>query len=320
MSDASYTTPPIDLLKTFSLEGKKDQPVDRAKIVQLAQEFEAMMMLQMVRQMRQSISFDDEKEQGFGNETMTDTFDVEFSRYLAQAGGVGLGKMIERGLEANPKITGKPAEPAAATAAAIAKNASTNIAALAVQADAKEPASATGLSMPLEADTTSGYGWRKDPLGHGRKFHSGVDLRAAYGTEVPAAAAGEVTFAGEQGGYGTMVVVRHEDGFETRYAHLSSTAVQAGDRVDAGQAVGRVGSSGRSTGPHLHFEVRRNGQQLDPAAVTAPHMAAFKFVSPIDDSLHERMLPGDIDTSVVSTSQQSTDLGAENEDPGRKAR
>jgi murein DD-endopeptidase MepM/ murein hydrolase activator NlpD len=138
---------------------------------------------------------------------------------------------------------------------------------------------------------------------------------------VPAAAAGEVTFAGDQGGYGTMVVVRHEDGFETRYAHLSSTAVQPGDRVDAGQAVGRVGSTGRSTGPHLHFEVRRNGQQLDPTVVTAPHMAAFKFVSPVDDSLHERMLPGDIDTSVVSVpSQQLTDSGAENEDPGRKAR
>jgi murein DD-endopeptidase MepM/ murein hydrolase activator NlpD len=151
-------------------------------------------------------------------------------------------------------------------------------------------------------------------LGAGRKFHAGVDLRAAYGTEVPAAAAGEVTFAGDQTGYGTTVVVRHGDGFETRYAHLSSSEVQAGDQVQAGQSVGRVGNSGRSTGAHLHFEVRRNGQQVDPAEVTGSRTAAFKFVSGVDDSLHERMLPGG---TVVSLTD---DPGVDDEDPGRKAR
>ena len=94
------TTPasPLDLFKTFSLEGQKGQPVDPKKVVQLAQEFEGMLMLQMVRQMRQSISFDEQKEEGFGNETMTDTFDVELSRYLAQSGGIGLGKMVQDAL------------------------------------------------------------------------------------------------------------------------------------------------------------------------------------------------------------------------------
>jgi peptidoglycan hydrolase FlgJ len=344
MSDITTAGAPIDLFKTFSLEHTKDQKVDRAKVVQLAQEFEAMLMLQMVRQMRQSMTFDDEKEQGFGNETMTDTFDVEFSRYLAQHGGVGLAKSIENGLAAQTggtaKETAAPASPvaeaaattataiarnsaspqnshaayAAAIAASVAKNAASSVAGLATSSDSESSESA--LNMPLDTKTTSGYGWRNDPLGHGRKFHSGVDLRAAYGTEVPAAAAGEVTFAGDQRGYGTTVVVRHDDGFETRYAHLSAADVQAGDRVDAGQALGRVGSSGRSTGPHLHFEVRRNGQQVDPAAVTSPHVATFKFVTPVDDSLHERMFPGEMDTPSPLT----TDLGAENEDPGRKAR
>ncbi len=121
--------------------------------------------------------------------------------------------------------------------------------------------------MPLDVKTSSHFGWRQDPLGHGRKFHGGVDLKAAYGTDVPAAASGEVIFAGEQGSYGTLVVLKHDDGVETRYAHLSSTAVKPGERVEAGQVVGRVGSSGRSTGAHLHFEVRRNGQPVDPEQV-----------------------------------------------------
>src|SRR5262249_22994404 len=96
----SLTSPtsPIDLFRTFSLESQKGQAVDPKKVVQLAQEFEAMLMLQMVRQMRQSVSFDDQQEPGLGNETMTDTFDVELSRYLAQSGGVGLGGMIQRQL------------------------------------------------------------------------------------------------------------------------------------------------------------------------------------------------------------------------------
>jgi murein DD-endopeptidase MepM/ murein hydrolase activator NlpD len=335
MSDFPVTpSSPIDLLRTFSLESQKGQPTDPKKIVQLAQEFEAMLMLQMVRQMRQSISFDDQKEEGFGNETMTDTFDVELSRYLAQSGGVGLGKMVQdqllkqlqttsgTALGATPDASGDDDTAAAASTRSAAATAGPSALVAAAQAAASARAAAasarsgatTALSMPLDSETTSAYGWRKDPLGQGRRFHGGVDLRAAYGTEVPAAAAGEVTFAGDQGGYGTMVVVRHEDGFETRYAHLSSLEVQSGDRVEAGQSVGRVGNSGRSTGPHLHFEVRRNGQQIDPAEVTGTRAAAFKFVSGVDDSLHERMFPGG---TVVSLTD---DPGVDDEDPGRKAR
>jgi murein DD-endopeptidase MepM/ murein hydrolase activator NlpD len=328
------TTPasPLDLIKTFSLDGQNGQPPDPKKVAQLAQEFEAMLMLQMVRQMRQSISFEDdsEKEQGLGNGTMTDTFDIELSRYLAKSGGIGLGKMVQETLSKQTGATSTPAQtdapemlplpdgrttlPLAPAATLSPLVAAAQAAAVARAAAASAQAGTTTLSMPLDTTTTSGYGWRKDPLGQGRKFHAGVDLRAAYGTEVPAAAAGDVTFAGDQGGYGTTVVVRHEDGFETRYAHLSSMEVQAGDRVEAGQSVGRVGNSGRSTGPHLHFEVRRNGQQIDPTEVTGSRAAAFKFVSGLDDSLHERMLPGG---TVVSLTD---DPGVDDEDPGRKAR
>src|SRR5262249_17434865 len=84
-------------------------------------------------------------------------------------------------------------------------------------------------------------------------------------TTVSAAAAGEVTHAGPAGTYSNLVTVRHQNGVETRYAHLSATSVKVGDRVEPGQPIGAVGTTGYSTGPHLHFEVRKDGQPIDPA-------------------------------------------------------
>jgi murein DD-endopeptidase MepM/ murein hydrolase activator NlpD len=140
------------------------------------------------------------------------------------------------------------------------------------------------LSLPLESVTTSAFGWRRDPLNGRAKFHHGVDLRAAYGDTVPAAAGGTVVFAGERGGYGNLVIVRHEGGVETRYAHLSSIDVAAGASVDAGTPLGRAGSTGRSTAPHLHFEVLVNGERVDPERVAARlGRGPLKFVSQADD-------------------------------------
>lgn len=277
MSLPSSITPPIDLTRVFSLDVPKDRPLDRARLATLAQEFEAMLLLQMVRQMRQSLLMDDEQDAGLGNETMTETFDVEFARYLARAGGVGLARMIEANVKDPATAAAAPEtaapetvapqsaapESAIAQASQVSRTASTAVPRTAGQAETP------GLTMPLEADATSKFGWRADPFHGRRKFHSGVDLRAAYGTDVPAAGAGTVRFAGERGGYGLMVIVEHETGLETRYAHLASASVTPGQTVGAGDLVGRVGSSGRSTAPHLHFEVLLDGQRLDPEQVAA---------------------------------------------------
>lgn len=99
------------------------------------------------------------------------------------------------------------------------------------------------------------------PGGH---FHSGIDMAAPSGTAVRAAAAGRATVAWSATGYGLHLVVEHGGGVATLYGHLDSTAVLNGDWVDAGQLIGRVGSTGMSTGPHLHFEVRRAGRPVDP--------------------------------------------------------
>jgi murein DD-endopeptidase MepM/ murein hydrolase activator NlpD len=100
------------------------------------------------------------------------------------------------------------------------------------------------------------------PAGH---FHGGIDMAAPAGTAVHAAAAGRASVAWSPAGYGRFVVVQHGGGIATLYGHLDSTALRSGDAVEAGQEIGRVGSTGLSTGPHLHFEVRRGGRPVEPA-------------------------------------------------------
>jgi murein DD-endopeptidase MepM/ murein hydrolase activator NlpD len=113
-------------------------------------------------------------------------------------------------------------------------------------------------------EITSGFGMRRDPFIGSMAMHSGLDFRAAQGESVMATAPGEVTYAAGAGGYGNMVEVTHTNGFVSRYAHLSAILVQPGQHVRAGQRVGRVGSTGRSTGPHLHYELKLDDKAINP--------------------------------------------------------
>lgn len=129
-----------------------------------------------------------------------------------------------------------------------------------------EIAAATPLARPLEsAKMSSRFGRRVDPFLRRPALHSGLDFRAPSGTEVHATAPGKVVSAGRNGGYGRMVVIDHGNGMTTRYAHLSRISVKKGQAVAAGEIVGKVGTTGRSTGPHLHYEIRRDGKAVDPA-------------------------------------------------------
>jgi murein DD-endopeptidase MepM/ murein hydrolase activator NlpD len=121
-----------------------------------------------------------------------------------------------------------------------------------------------GRMWPIRAPLTSGFGMRSHPLTGAARLHAGIDLGAPAGTPIRAAAAGAVAHAGAMGGYGTTVDVRHADGTTTRYAHQSQALVRGGQRVAAGQVIGLVGSTGASTGPHLHFEVRTAAGPIDP--------------------------------------------------------
>lgn len=127
----------------------------------------------------------------------------------------------------------------------------------------------TAFSSPIETVVvTSGYGYRNDPFSGRQAFHGGIDLAAAYGTPVRAAYEGVVEFSGWAGGYGNLVVVRHAFGYRTLYGHLQSRAVRVGAHLERGMLLGKVGSTGASTGPHLHFEVQHHGLSVDPARYT----------------------------------------------------
>ncbi|WP_135448725.1 M23 family metallopeptidase [Tabrizicola caldifontis] len=111
---------------------------------------------------------------------------------------------------------------------------------------------------------TSGFGYRRDPKGAGTRMHEGTDMAGAYGTPIYATADGVVVHAGWDNGYGRLVTIRHDFGVETRYAHLSQIRVEVGQRVSRGDRIGDMGNSGRSTGTHLHYEVRLNGSPVNP--------------------------------------------------------
>jgi len=111
---------------------------------------------------------------------------------------------------------------------------------------------------------TSGFGYRKDPKGYGTRMHEGTDMAGSYGTPIYATADGVITHAGWDSGYGRLVKIRHDFGVETRYAHLSQVRVEVGQRVSRGDRIGDMGNSGRSTGTHLHYEVRLNGTAVNP--------------------------------------------------------
>jgi murein DD-endopeptidase MepM/ murein hydrolase activator NlpD len=129
--------------------------------------------------------------------------------------------------------------------------------------------------VPASADyISSGFGFRSDPFNGSPAFHAGLDFKGPSGAPVNAAASGRVSFVGRRPGYGNCLEIDHGNGLLTRYAHMSAFHAQIGQHVAAGQLIGAVGSTGRSTGPHLHFEVRLHGQPVNPRPFleVAPHV------------------------------------------------
>lgn len=136
-----------------------------------------------------------------------------------------------------------------------------------IQAQNKRKFVGTGVfqwPVPSSNEVTSDYGWRVHPIFRVKKFHTGIDIAASYGADVVAADDGVVIYAGWYGGYGNTVIIDHGGSISTLYAHLSRINVSEGDKVKKGSKIADVGSTGFSTGPHLHFEVRKEGQCVNP--------------------------------------------------------
>lgn len=121
------------------------------------------------------------------------------------------------------------------------------------------------LSPVKEGVTTSGFGTRRSPFDSRRmEFHKGIDIGLPAGTKIYASRSGEVVFSGYEEGYGNLVILEHEFGYQTFYGHLSKGLVKEGDKIGPGQLIALSGNTGRSTGPHLHFEIRKNGRSMNP--------------------------------------------------------
>ena len=259
----------VERARMAAAEGQRDGKTsvdEREQLKRIAAEFESMLLVQMLKDMRKAGSWDETPEQdSLGAEAMFETLDVELATHLARVKGLGLKEEL---LTAFEKM--QPGEPGSSNSGLrtpVGAPASVPVtpAALPVSPKTEDRRPQTGLTKPVAGPVTSDFGWRLDPFTNRAKFHHGVDMRAAYGQEIQAAGAGRVVFSGEQGGYGTSVVIEHADGTKTRYAHLSAALVEKGDDVPQGAAIGRAGRSGRATGTHLHFEViAADGRRLPP--------------------------------------------------------
>jgi murein DD-endopeptidase MepM/ murein hydrolase activator NlpD len=165
-----------------------------------------------------------------------------------------------------------------------------------VNADGVGGETSDGMSMPVSGRVTSKFGERFHPILGYERFHAGVDLGAAAGTPIVAAADGRVVSSGWRGGYGRAVAIAHSGGLETRYGHMSRIAAYPGELVRRGQVIGYVGSSGLSTGPHLHFEVTKNGRPVNPLSVKIggglDHMEGAKLRAFQDELRAVLLVPG----------------------------
>jgi murein DD-endopeptidase MepM/ murein hydrolase activator NlpD len=242
------------------LQGEKQ----RNELKKASEEFESVFIAYLLKVMRETIEESGLMEQGFGKSIYTELFDQEVSRSIAQRGALGIGDLLYRNL-ADAQPAGSAQNAAPGPEAPMAEP----LQPVPTPPKGMEPSSGkdqeiSDLQLPVMAPISSAFGLRQDPISHRVKFHKGLDLAAPVGMKVMTALPGTVVFAGYERGFGNTVLIQHSGGVQTRYGHLGSIAVKAGEAVSGQQILGTVGDTGRSTGPHLHFEVVRMGAPVDP--------------------------------------------------------
>jgi murein DD-endopeptidase MepM/ murein hydrolase activator NlpD len=248
----------------------------------VAKEFEAVLLAQVISAMRKTIPDSGLMEASANRKMLDGAFDQEVARSLAAKGGLGIAEQIVGQIERQHPLgrehAGRaPSEPSSAETvaplAATTRARGTSARALGVTAPASHTGAAAVIEpsatvLPVDGAISSPFGMRSDPFTGEQRFHAGVDVAAPRGTAIRAVADGEVVFSGwRRGGSGRVVEVRHADGLVTSYAHAERTLVRAGQHVVAGEALATVGSSGRASGPHLHFAASRDGQAIDPSGL-----------------------------------------------------
>lgn len=225
-------------------------------------DFESLFINQMLKTMREGLGKSEMFHGGSGEDIYTSMLDEELAKSMSNAGGIGLEKMLmkqmsnEYGKAAAMDLTDtaiptRPAQVASRQAWHAGE----------VQGEPRQ------MVMPVNGRISSEYGRRIDPFTGESRFHHGLDIAAPEGTPIYPARQGTVIFSGKREGYGNLVEVRHDDGSITRYGHTAMNLVRQGDKAEAGVPIALVGSTGRSTGPHLHFEVVKDGASVDPGGL-----------------------------------------------------
>jgi murein DD-endopeptidase MepM/ murein hydrolase activator NlpD len=219
--------------KALALKDKAPS-ADARQREKVAQEFASFLYLEVIKAMRATLSQDGFVEtESLSRDIYTSMMDGEVARAMAKRDGTGFTKTVEKSLEK--------------------------------MAPAARPVG--DQAMPADGVVSSTFGTRVDPINGMEAFHHGVDIAAPVGTEIRAAAAGRVISSGWVAGYGNMVEVDHGGGLVTRYGHNSRNLVAVGEDIQAGQAIALVGSTGRATGAHVHFEVRKLGKPVNPESL-----------------------------------------------------
>ena len=242
-------------IQPLNMHGAKDQK--KADPKALAKEVETLFVNEFLKVMFEHTSF--------GKDKMTNNFlpfiTEEISKTVAER-GMGIGDFVLRGPSLSGLTSGKVAGNAASQSGD-AKGAENGLPLH--NTPALKPFSRDGkLKLPVSGAISSRYGLRLDPIKGGLKQHNGVDIAVPEGTQVRPAAPGKIVFSGYSEGYGNCVIVEHEGGVTSIYGHNSANLVKEGDIVDKTSVIALSGSTGRSTGPHVHFEVRKKGAPVDP--------------------------------------------------------
>ncbi len=239
-----------------------DPEAQRARLHGAARALETLVLKQLVNATKVFTG-----GEGAGSAIRADMFADALADAMVKGGGIGLAKQIERSLGSGPPPRVAPRPLTAALSLGGGEREDLPSPASLLPAGPRRPLAlpATGGEGGGLGRITSPYGLRQDPFDGHLTRHEGVDLAGDEGAEIHAAAGGVVKRSGDLGGYGNAVEIDHGNGLTTLYAHASDLLVRDGDRVTPGQAIARVGHSGRATGPHLHFEVRLRGRPVDPS-------------------------------------------------------
>lgn len=227
---------------------------DPAAVKAVAKEMESLFVYEMLKVMRESSGTS--SSGSLGSDTYTSMFDMELSKVISQR-GLGLADMIAKEMPATTNKAGQSPAPAAPSQGTSS------------QKQSPEPEIHALLPDITNPRISSGYGTRHDPFSGELKFHHGLDIPAPAGTNVHPVRPGTVLFSGQQRGYGNVVIIDHGDGFTSKYAHNQENLVQEGEKVDSASVIARVGSTGKSTGSHVHFEVAYRGRDVDPGMLLA---------------------------------------------------